>query len=200
MPYEYRKLSPKDREKVFAIRKQHGYPLHAPPHPFRDSGNYLITAANFDHVPIMEKPERRTEFQQILLKSFWEIRAGIVGWVVLPNHYHVLVNIESLDLVSRAVRLIHGKTSREWNLRDNLTGKRKVWYRFTDRAIRGEIHLNQALNYIHVNPFKHRLVDNLHDWPWSSLFLYEEEKSENWLQEHLKDYPVNDDFGKSWDD
>jgi hypothetical protein len=67
MPYEYRNLSPKQRKEVVAQRKALGYPLHAPPHPFRDKGYYLLTAANYDHARVMEAPERRTEFETRLL-------------------------------------------------------------------------------------------------------------------------------------
>jgi hypothetical protein len=35
MPYEYRKLSPTEREEIVTYRRTHGYPLHAPPHPSR---------------------------------------------------------------------------------------------------------------------------------------------------------------------
>ena len=49
MPYEYRKLSPQEREEIVRYRNEKGYPLHAPPHPFCDAGAYLISAANFEH-------------------------------------------------------------------------------------------------------------------------------------------------------
>ncbi len=94
MPYEYRKLSPKEREEIVEFRKQQGYPLHAPPHPFREKGTYLLTAANFEHKAVLISPERRTEFQEFLLRGFREIKAEIIGWVMLPNHYHILVIVE----------------------------------------------------------------------------------------------------------
>jgi len=199
MPYEYRKLSLSERDQLVEFRRQQGYPLHSPPHPFREAGTYLITAANFEHAPIMAFPERRTEFQVILLKGFEEIRAEIVGWVVLPNHYHILANIESLDLVSDVVRYIHGSTSREWNLQDSLTGKRKVWYRFSDRLMRDEIHSNQTLNYIHHNPIKHGYVEDVYDWSWSSLIMYTEEKGKEWLSENWDMHTPPSDFGNDWD-
>jgi len=86
----------------------------------------------------MAVPERRTSFQEILLKGFQDIRAEIIGWVILLNHYHILVNVESLDLVSSLLKQIHGSTSHEWNQKDGMTGKRKVWYRFVDRMMRNE--------------------------------------------------------------
>jgi putative transposase len=199
MPYEYRKLSAEERERIVEERKRRGYPLHQPPHPFRESGCYLITAANFEHVNIMAEPVRRTSFQEMLLTGFQEIHAEIIGWVILLNHYHILANVESLDLVSTLLKRIHGLTSYEWNHQDGLTGKRKVWYRFADRMMRDEFHLNQTLNYIHYNPVKHDLVKDVYDWPWSSLFWYIEERGQEWLREQWGKYKPEADFGKDWD-
>ena len=200
MHYEYRKLSPEEKTQIVEERRQRGFPLHQPPHPFRETGCYLITAANFEHANIMAMPDRRTVFQEILLKGFQEINAEIIGWVILTNHYHILANIESLDLVSSLLKQIHGSTSHEWNKQDGLTGKRKVWYRFADRKMRNERHLNQTLNYIHYNPVKHGLVKDVYDWPWSSLFWYVDGKGQEWLRNQWGKYKPPADFGKGWDE
>jgi len=59
---------------------------------------------------------------------------------------------------------LHGKPSRQWNRKDGLTGKRKVWYQFTDRMIRGEAHYFSTLNYIHYNPVKHSYTKRMDEW------------------------------------
>jgi putative transposase len=200
MPYEYRKLTPKERKAVVNYRRQHGYPLHAPPHPFRGPDAYLISAANFEHREVMNSPERRTEFEAQLLSSIKEITDDLTAWVVLPNHYHVLMSIQSLDDMSLALKRLHGSTSREWNMDDNLTGKRRVWYKFADTLIRNEFHLHTAFNYIHHNPVKHGYVKDSNDWPWSSLQMYYEAKGQNWLLEQWKTYQPPDNFGNGWDD
>ncbi len=92
MPYEYRKLSLPEREELVRYRGERGYPLHAPPHPFREAGYYLITAAIFEHAPVMNSPERRTEFEKLLMDAMKEIQAEMICWVVLPTHYHTLLN------------------------------------------------------------------------------------------------------------
>jgi len=115
-------MAPEEREKVLRQRRELGYPLHAPPHPYREAGYYLITAVNFEHARIMAVPERRTQFEALLLDAMASIQADQVGWVVLPNHYHLLIGVESLDLVSTVVKRLHGSTSREWNLADRMTG------------------------------------------------------------------------------
>ena len=200
MPYQYRKLSPKEREEIVHYRRQRGYPLHARPHPFRDAGAYLISAANFEHQAIMNSSKRRTEFEARLLNTIKAITQDLIAWVVLPNLYHALMSVQSLDDVSAALKHLHGTTSRQWNIEDHLTGKRRIWYKFADTYIRNDEHLHLAFNYIHYNPVKHGYVSDPYEWPWSSLLMYFEDKGEDWLQKQWKAYKPPDDFGKGWDD
>ncbi len=75
----------------------------------------------------------------------------------------------------------------------------KVWYRFSDRAIRSERHYQATLNYIHYNPVKHNCVDSPYDWNESSLHWYLEVYGREWLRDGWVNYPVRD-YGKGWDD
>jgi putative transposase len=200
MPYEYRKLSLEERQAIVAYRRERGYPLHAPPHPFREAGAYLITAVNFEHKPVLKSPMRRAEFETLLLDALKEIADDLIAWVVLPNHYHFLAAIQSLNHVSAALKQLHGATSRLWNQEDDLTGKRRVWYKFVDTYIRNEEHLHTAFNYIHYNPVKHGYVKDVYAWQWSSLALYYEDWGRDWLRDHWKSYTPSPDFGKGWDD
>jgi hypothetical protein len=47
MPYEYSKLSPEEREELLRIRRERGYPLHAPPHPYRDEALLFDNGCKF---------------------------------------------------------------------------------------------------------------------------------------------------------
>jgi putative transposase len=200
MPYEYHKLTPQERNEILKQRRQRGYPLHAPPYPFRESGCYLITAANYKHIPVMHSSERRTEFEILLLDVMRKIdQANMIGWVVLPNHYHLVIQLETLDQISRPLKNLHGTTSHAWNKQDQQTGKRQVWYKYSDRMIRDESHLYKAMNYIHYNPVKHGYVTDVYEWPWSSVWMYYEERGREWLRENWRLYPPGD-MGDGWDD
>ncbi len=113
MPYEYRNMTPEERAAVLEYRRQQRYPLHAPPHPYRETGEYFLTATNFEHRPLIHPSNRRNEFEARLIGALGSIKAEIGGWVVLPNHYHILVSVDSLDDVSVALKQLHGATSRE---------------------------------------------------------------------------------------
>ncbi len=107
--------------------------------------------------------------------------------------------VKSLNDVSAALKQLHGTTSREWNLADGLTGKRRVWYKFTDRLIRDEKHFFTALNYIHYNPVKHGYASDPYEWLWSSVHNYLDTQGREWLREKWRANPPGD-FGKGWDD
>lgn len=189
MPYEYRKLSPKEREEVLRIRKENGYPLHSPPHPNRTHGYYMITAACFDHAPVMNSSNRRSEFETRLLDSLKSTLAEVVAWVVLPNHYHFLAYFECFECISTMIKNLHTGTSYEWNYADGLTGRRRVWYHYVDRLMRSEGQMSQVFNYIHYNPVKHGYVDSPYDWIWSSLGLYAQDYGRDWLREKWVKFP-----------
>jgi type I restriction enzyme R subunit/putative DNA methylase len=49
---------------------------------------------------------------------------------------------------------------------------RHVWHReYWDRYIRNERHFRKAVEYIHNNPVKARLVQSPEEWPWRSARL-----------------------------
>ena len=199
MAYDDRKLTPEERHALVNERLSQGHPRHAPPHPYPTSGWFLLTAANYEHKPIMNRPERRQQFQALLLEEYALLEAEKGSYVVLPNHYHVLAAVSSFEQVSQLCQRLHGRTSRLWNGEDGTTGKRRVWYRYADRRIRNERHYLRVLNYIHFNPVKHGYVDSPYDWPTSSVHWYVAKNGRKWLRSTWRRYPPLN-MGKGWDD
>jgi putative transposase len=193
--YEYRKLTPAQRAQLRAHRRQFGFPLHAPPHFPEGKLTYLLTAATLEHQPLIANAARRADFAAKLLATL----AGteIHAWVVLPNHYHLLVSLD-LAVFRQRIRTLHSGIATQWN-REDQTARRKIWYRFSDRVIRNERHYFAALNYIHANPVKHGYVKRADEWPDSSVHEYLEKWGREYLVELWQNYPVGE-MGKGWDD
>lgn len=196
--YEYRQLNPDEQRRLVQQRIARGFPRHRPPRLEEGAGYYLLTAAVYEHRTLIEPDARRDQFQDALLAAFDHEEIEVAAWVVLPNHYHILVWLPSLRSVSSIFNRLHGRTSRQWNLEDNQQG-RKVWYRYSDRVVRDEEHFYRALNYIHANPVHHGYVQRSRDWRWSSLERYIDAMGFEWLESTWKNHPVGD-FGKGWDD
>jgi hypothetical protein len=78
-------------------------------------------------------------------------------------------------------------------------GKRRVWYKFADRVMRDARQFQYALNYIHINPIKHRNVNDPYQWPWFSVHDYLDTRGRQSLHDQWQLYPPGD-FGQGWDD
>ncbi len=195
--YEYRKMSPEERQRVLEARRARGFPLHAPPHYPGINGAYLISAACYEHRPIFQTPDDLSLLADEVLSALAKARMAHPAWVFLPNHYHVLLEAEDLRIISETLRLLHSRVATAINGRHHQRGRR-VWYRYTDRLIRNESHYWATVNYIHFNPVKHGYVDQIEDWPWSSIHEYLETQGRDWATRLWKAYPIRD-YGKGWD-
>ena len=195
--YDYRKMSPAERQRILEERRARGFPLHAPPHSRGIAGRYLITAACYEHRPIFEHPDDLSWLTNEVLSAFDDAELPCLAWVFLPNHYHVLLETEDLAHVSEVLRLLHSRVATTINGRHGQRG-RKVWYRYSDRMIRNERHLFASVNYIHYNPVKHGYVDRMMDWPWSSVHEFMETRGRAWMLRTWKEYPIGN-YGKGWD-
>lgn len=194
-------MTPEKRAQVLAFRKEFCLPWHGPPHRASDSTNlYHIIAACYEHASIIGfSPQRMNSFSESLVGEVLnENCSRIWAWCVLPNHYHLQVECNDLKILLKALGLLHGKTSRQWNLEESTVG-RTCWHRCMDRAMRSDRHKWATLNYVHHNPVKHGYVEKWTDWPWSSADQYLEDIGAEAATKVWKEYPVLD-YGKGWDD
>jgi putative transposase len=196
--YDYRRMTPDERRRVLEERRGYGYPLHAPPHFDSGAGRYLITAACYEHQPIFADPGDLSVLCRDFLTGLRDRGVKVGAWVFLPNHYHLLLEAKSLASVSETLRRLHSRTATRINGRQGKHG-RVVWYRFSDRRIRGERHYHASVVYVILNPVKHGYVDRAEQWPWSSVHEFLGTQGEEGLKRSLDSYPV-EKYGTGWDD
>lgn len=195
--YEYRKLSPEQKIAVVQERLRKGFPPHSPPHPIKNSAFYLITVPCYEHKHRINTEARRQQLLDVVFDKFINEGIEILAWVIIPNHYHLLIKNVDFPLLSKTFRSIHGPLARQWNLEDNRTGK--IWCSYSDRAIRSQKHYYTVINYIHNNPVKHNCVRSPYEWKQSSVHWYLENNGRDWLRSCWVEYPVKT-YGKTWDD
>ena len=195
--YDYRRMTLQERREVVRERHARGFPLHAPPHFRGVTGDYLITAACFEHRPVFAQPPDLSWLLDETVNAFIEAEIPCRAWVFLPNHYHLVLHTEDMGIMSEIIRLLHSRVATEINGRHHRRGRR-VWYRFSDRLIRSERHHWATVNYLHYNAVKHGYVDQMTAWPWSSIHEYLEDRGEAEVLRMWREYPVGD-YGRGWD-
>ena len=197
--YDWRRLTDAERREVLACRRAAQHPWHRPPHEDWGEGAYHVSAACFEHAPIIgNTPARMEDYTRRLLDALDDCCHHLHAWCVLPNHYHLLADAENLKLITAALGKLHGRTSFTWNGEDSARGRR-VWYSCENRAIRSDRHLWATMNYVHHNPVHHGYVTRWEDWPFSSAQAFLDEVGRDEAARVWREYPVLD-YGRGWDD
>ncbi len=164
---------------------------HNPPHLFRPGAAYMITAGTYQKLPhIQGEARKRLWFESLIFvigKEQWELAA----WVVLDNHYHLLIHAPEAgsERLPQLIRSLHTYTARRWNDENDAPGRR-VWWNYWDTCLTYEGSYYARLNYIHWNPVKHGLAAKPEDYVFSSYraFLSEQEVEIHRLE---KTYPFD---------
>ena len=192
------KLTPEQKAELLVERQRFGYPPHSPPRLNQDDSVYLLTATYYNHEKHLNTVQRRQSLLNLIFDKFISNELEIHAWVVMTNHYHILLHVTQFSLLPKIFHSIHGNTSYAWNLEDGKQG-RKIWYSYSDRLIRSDRHYYTTLNYIHYNPVKHKAVNSPYDWEECSVHWYVEYNGREWLRDLWSSYPVKE-YGKGWDD
>jgi putative transposase len=196
--YEWRKLTESQREFILKLRKSSRVPWHHLQHRDLGSGSYHITAACYEHRPILgHSAQRMASFEQDLLNLIKSHADEIHAWCILPNHYHLLVHCPKVKRLLSALGKLHGRTSYNWNGEEQTRG-RKVWFDAMERAMRSEAHFWATMNYVHHNPVHHCYVSKWQDWPFSSASDFIKNAGKEETERIWKEYPILD-YGKDWD-
>ncbi|MEO8354303.1 MAG: hypothetical protein ABI621_00170 [Chloroflexota bacterium] len=117
----------------------------------------------------MEKSRRKEQWQNAFFKACELYQWHIIAWVVLTNHYHIMVRSPKQNAASlpKLIASLHKFTARQWNVDDRQPG-RMVWWNYWDTCIRSEKDFGNRLNYVFWNPVKHGLVSHPEEYECSS--------------------------------
>lgn len=162
---------------------------HRPPHLYRDNTWYMLTATTLDRAPLLAAERAKTLVRDRLRALAPEFGISLKAWVILDNHYHLLLKTSGGRQLPGLINRLHGGTARQINLWHNATG-RTVWYSYWDTCIRDERGFWTRFNYIHYNPVKHGYTRRPGDWPFSSYGYYARTRGEAWLRDVVQRYPV----------
>lgn len=131
-----------------------------PPHIYTQDTCYFITASVVKHQPLFSTTNKRDLLRDILKNAIQDYGIKLYAWVILADHYHLLLHISDHPLYKFLKRL-HGESAIQLNKLDSTSG-RQVWYQYWDRFPRNDKDFWAYFNYIHLNPVKHGYVQVSH--------------------------------------
>ena len=97
----------------------------------------------------------------------------LVGYVVMPEHVHLLISEPELGTPSTVLRSLKQQVSQRMR-GASATRLPQFWERrFYDFNVWSQKKKVEKLAYMHMNPVKRGLVAHPKDWPWSSYSFYQ---------------------------
>ncbi len=96
--------------------------------------------------------------------ELWDVR--ISAYCLMPNHYHMLVQTPQGN-ISRCMRHINGIYTQRYN-RSHKSDGQLFRGRYKSILVEQDNYLLELVRYIHRNPLRAGMVDNLSEYAWSS--------------------------------
>ena len=131
---------------------------------------YLLTTNTFRRTPVFESfTLGRLVVNQFRIAQHQGI-AKSLAWVVMPDHFHWLVELQQGSLGD----LMQKTKSLSTKAVNQSTGRKvTLWQKvFHDRALRREEDLVKVARYVVANPLRAGLVEKLGDYPlWDAKWV-----------------------------
>jgi len=155
----------------------------------------FVTTSTYRRVPLFLSERFRRGFVETLRRLRQEMGFLLLGWVLMPEHFHLLLKPEPAEATSLILKRLKeeaathilqtlrehrqypwcGKMLAQLRLPPTVHDEShyRVWQRrFYPFNVYSEKKRLEKLNYMHNNPVKHGLVKEPGDWPWSSWRFY----------------------------
>ena len=146
---------------------------------------HFITCSCYRRLPLLGKPQRRTLFLNLLEQTRQRYGFVVVGYVVMPEHFHVLISEPETGTPSTvmqvlkqrfAQRVLRAQRQRQCAAQRSLWDAphtAHIWQgRFYDFNVWSSGKRAEKLRYMHENPVKRGLVLEPGQWSWSSYRTY----------------------------
>jgi putative transposase len=120
-------------------------------------------------MPLLASDAAYTVFERELERVRRRYGFVVAGYVLMPEHVHLLVGETSFSSLAVAVQVLQQQTSKRMMKR----GKTQFWQaRYYDFNVHNEKKTVEKLRYMHRNPVKRGLVEKPEQWRWSSFRHY----------------------------
>jgi len=130
---------------------------------------HFLTFSCYHRQPKFTNATARDTFVSALERVRENYGLCIYGYVVMPEHVHLLVSEPERSTLAQAIKSLKQGVARRLALR----AADSFWQaRYYDFNVWSEKKFVEKLRYIHRNPVKRGLVARPEDWPWSSFRHY----------------------------
>jgi putative transposase len=134
---------------------------------------HFLTFSCYRRLPLLNTARARDLFLDVLEKIRERHRFLVVGYVVMPEHVHLLISEPAKGTLSMVLQALKQRVSRDLRKTECDGNLQRFWQpRFYDFNVHSARKRTEKLDYMHANPVKRGLVKNPAAWVWSSWSFY----------------------------
>ena len=139
---------------------------------------HYITCSCYQRKAFLGSAARRDLFLRIFEQARQRYEFQVVGYVVMPEHFHLLIGEPDDGNVSLVMQVLKQRVARQCRASARLHSPGDAvppsfWLpRSYDFNVFTEKKIIEKLDYIHWNPVKRGLVASPEQWRWSSARYY----------------------------
>lgn len=135
---------------------------------YQQTGDFhFLTFSCYRRKPYLRTARAKEVFEASLEQTRIRYRFVVAGYVVMPEHVHLLVSEPRCGELMRAVQALKISVARRLI-------ERPFWQRrYYDFNVHSSAKVSEKLKYMHRNPVQRGLVTHPEDWPWSSYRHYQ---------------------------
>ena len=137
---------------------------------------YHITIRGNNKQAVLRNEEDKNNFLESLRRYKERFKFKLFGFVLMDNHAHLVIQTNASINISRVMQAITLSYSQKFRHKYNYVGY--VWQgRFRSNVIESESYILECLNYIHHNPLRAKIVEEMGGYIWSSYHFYNRNKN-----------------------
>ena len=134
---------------------------------------HFLTFSCYRRRQLLRTRQARDLFEQVLERARRSYGFYVLGYVVMPEHVHLLVTEPERARLSTAIQMLKQMVSQKLPRQDGSAFWQPRYYDFNVWSTAKRV---EKLKYIHRNPVKRGLATRPEDWEWSSYRHYAEHR------------------------
>ncbi|MEW6456428.1 MAG: transposase [Acidobacteriota bacterium] len=141
---------------------------------------YHITSRGIEKRKIFLNDKDYRIFLKLLKKMVERYSINLYAYVLMDNHYHLLLETR-LGNLSKMMHDLNSSYITYFNKEYNRVGP-LLQGRYKSILVEKDSYLLELVRYLHLNPVRAKLVDDIADYPWSSYKTYIRRENIPWLK------------------
>ena len=134
---------------------------------------HFLTFSCYRRLPLLAQMHMEGPFLEALEQVRRRFKMRVFGYVVMPEHVHLLVSEPADFLLPKAMQILKTAVSIRARKNTDRSARSPFWLaRYFDHNVRNCAGFETQLRYIHRNPVKRGLCLAPEDWLWSSFRAY----------------------------